>query len=108
MIIHMRMLKWRLMGLCPPGYFRCYSSVSPEHSVDLPRQRVPPGFDLGRDTPNCNIPRCGTISAFSGDYVVMPPGEVRPGPSLIFYCQSCREEFLVSAPIWHSRLGYEW
>jgi hypothetical protein len=57
----------------PPGHFRCHSSVSPTHFIDLPRQRVPPDFDLGRGTPNCNIPRCGAISTFSGDYVVMPP-----------------------------------
>ncbi|HXU69249.1 MAG TPA: hypothetical protein VN947_07955 [Polyangia bacterium] len=92
----------------PPGHFRCHSSVSPESFIDLPRQPVPPGFELGRDTPNCNIPRCGAISTFSGDYVVMPPDEVCPGPSLIFRCPRCDEEFLVAAPIWHSRLGYEW
>jgi len=91
-----------------PGHFRYPSSVAPYPVLDLPRQRVPPGFELGRDTPNCNIPRCGAISTFSGDYVVVPPGEVCAGPSLIFHCPRCDEDFLVAAPIWHSRLGYEW
>ena len=91
----------------PAGYFRCYSSQPPGF-LDLPRQPVPPGFELGRRTPNCNIPLCATPTVFRGDYVVFPPGEVTPGPSLIFYCPQCDEEFVVSAPVWHARLGFEW
>jgi hypothetical protein len=85
------------------GTFRVHSFRSPTSFLDLPLLRLPRGFQVGGGV-NCNIPKCGAVSTPTGEYVMMPEGEVWPGPHLIFHCPRCDEDFAVAAPRWNEQL----
>jgi hypothetical protein len=85
------------------GTFRVGSSRPPYGFFELPRLRLPRGFELGCGV-NCNIPKCGAVCTATGDYVMVPDGEVAAGPHLIFHCPRCDEDFTVAAPRWSEQL----